>query len=100
MDDLSTHPLAIALSCAVPLRIAEYEARGGPSPADLDRVRGHAGLIAERADIVLYRGKKKGEAAAVFAALADGLAVMAFCPGGVRFAGSHYEAKGRPCPTT
>lgn len=31
--------LAISLSAAVPLRIAEYRERGGPTPEDRERVR-------------------------------------------------------------
>jgi len=92
MNDLASHPLAICLSAAIPLKIAEYKCRGGPTDDDVRRVRGYADTIAERADNLLYRGKKPGEAAALFNQLADGLAVLAFCPGGVRFAGERYEA--------
>lgn len=98
-DDPSSSPLAIALSAAVPLRVAEYRARGGPSAADYDRVRGNAELVASGSDGAMYRGNRKGHAAKVFAAIADALAVMAFCPGGVRFCGSRYEAT-RPTKET
>jgi len=89
---MTDHLLAIALSAAVPLRIAEYKARGGPGDDDFARVRASANTIAERADNLMYRGKKPGEAAQLFNTLADALAVLAFCPGGVRFAGARYEA--------
>lgn len=36
---------------------------------------------------------KRGELGKVFNALAQGLALLAFCPGGVVFAGHHFEVK-------
>lgn len=89
---IANHPLAISAACAVPLRIAEYRAKGGPTEADRERVRGHSQLLAEKGDVLQMGGGKKGEAARVFNALVDGLAVLAFQPGGVRFAGQRYEA--------
>lgn len=86
-------PLATAIGCAVPLRILEYQARGGPTDADRERVRGSAQIIAEQGDRLMYRGNAPGDAARLFNALADGLAVLAFCPGGVRFCGTRYEAQ-------
>lgn len=92
--DPADSPLAIAASAAVPLRIAEYRARGGPSGEDFRRCREvYSQLLAEKGDVLQYRGKKQGESAAVFNALVDGLAVMAFCPGGVKFCGTRYQAE-------
>ncbi len=39
------------------------------------------------------RGGKRGEVARVFNAIARGLACLAFCPGGIVFAGHHWEAQ-------
>ncbi len=83
--------LAIALSAAVPLRIAAYRQHGGPDAEDLERARRHSLVVAEKGDVLQYGGKD-GEAAELFNSLADALAIMAFCPGGVDFAGDHYEA--------
>jgi hypothetical protein len=84
--------LAIALSAAVPLRILEYERSGGPSPDDVERARRYANVLAEKGDRLLFRSKKPGETADMFNGLADAVAVMAFCPGGVTTFGQHYEA--------
>lgn len=83
--------LAIALSAAVPLWIIELQCR-----PDLDKYLGErapeiAALVAERADLLLFRGKKKGEAARIFNATAEGIALLAFVPGGVTIFGQHYE---------
>lgn len=37
--------------------------------------------------------KIKDKSAAAFNALAEGLAIMSFCPGGVTFLGNHWETK-------
>lgn len=49
-------------------------------------------VIAEHGDLILYRSKRRGESARNFNALAEGLACLAYAPGGVTFAGSHWEA--------
>lgn len=85
--------LIISLSAAVPLRIAEFKARGGPTTADFRRVRDNADIIASGSDNMMFRGGKKGEAAKLFNVLADALAVMSFVPGGVEFAGLKFESK-------
>lgn len=104
-EELSAMPAAflleLSLSAAVPLRIAEYVKRGGPTDDDRRRTREFAPTLGAKGDILQYRGAKKGETAAVFNQLADALAVLAFCPGGVRFGGSHYIAKsGGECAAT
>jgi hypothetical protein len=85
--------LRIALSASVPLRIADFQRRGGPDDADFERIRGFAQVLGEKGDVLQFGGKKKGEPAALFNQLADALAVMAFCPGGVKFGDEHWEAK-------
>jgi hypothetical protein len=46
--------------------------------------------IAEHGDIILYRSDVAGESADAFNRLAEGLAILSFAPGGVRFAGRHW----------
>lgn len=82
--------LSIALSVAVPLRIAEYQKGGGPGDADRDRVREFAIVLGEKGDVLQYGGKP-GEAADLFNRLADGLAVLSFQPGGVKAFGEHWQ---------
>lgn len=49
--------------------------------------------IASHGDALLYKTKEKGATARAFAALARGLAVGAFAPGGITFAKLHFEAE-------
>lgn len=48
--------------------------------------------IAHHGDLILFKGKKKGESAEAFNRLAEGIACLAFAPGGVKIFGSHWEA--------
>lgn len=90
---MKDHPALLAtLEVAVPLRIAELQARGGPKDSDFERVKGYTELITGGADGMLFTGNKRGHAAYVFNCVADALSVMAFVPGGVKFAGEHWEA--------
>jgi hypothetical protein len=88
MSDL----LLLTLEVAVPLRIAEFRAQGGPTEADLASARAFGIELASRGDVLLFGGKK-GEAAEMFNRAARALAVLAYCPGGVRFAGAHWAAE-------
>lgn len=99
----------IALSAAVPLRIAELARHGddyrirlanemtcgqslidGPCPC-----AGLADIIAVHADAIIRRDPNHG-AALTFNAIARALAVGAYQPGGVTFAGQHWEAERVP----
>ena len=93
--------LLIALSAAVPLYIMELQAQGGPvqeqypSCSEVEQLLGAKGvarLLGAKGDVLLFGEGKKGEAAGVFNAMARGLAILAFCPGGVTFFGQHWEA--------
>lgn len=83
--------LETSLAVAVPLWIADFQAR----PEILDRVREIASdmatIIASQGDVRLFGGKK-GEAGKVFNALAQALAMGAFQPGGVTFGEQHWDA--------
>jgi hypothetical protein len=89
---VTAHPLPDAPAAAVPLRIAEYKARGGPAAADIGRAREFGRVLGEKGDALLFRGKR-GEPAELFNRLADAVAVMAFCPGGVKVFGELFEVK-------
>ena len=84
--------LPIMLSGAVPLHIMQLEIRGGPIEDDFNRVRACSQVLAEKADVLMFGSKVKGEAASLFNRLADALAVMAFVPGGVHFHGMHFQS--------
>ena len=55
-------------------------------------IKGVGQLIAEKGDVLMFGGGKKGEAAHLFNELARGLAVLSFVPGGVKFAGMKWES--------
>jgi hypothetical protein len=85
---LKTH-----LEAMVPLAIQVINDNGGITDEHINRARRIAWEIAEHGDIILYKSDKKGESARVVNELVEGLAVLSFCPGGVRFMGLHFEAK-------
>lgn len=41
---------------------------------------------------ILFRSKKPGDTAKAFNLLAESVALLSFCPGGVRVFGSHFDA--------
>lgn len=86
--------LTATLELAVPLWIEAV--RHWPVEDRLSRSRVCAQEIAEHGDVLQFGGKK-GAAAAAFNRLAEGLACLAFSPGGVRFMGLRFEAVDGPC---
>ena len=78
------------LEGAVNLRIAQYQAAGGPSAADFARVAGHNALLSEHGDASFH--SRRGRTVAAFNAVADGLATLAFVPGGVSAFGCRFCA--------
>jgi hypothetical protein len=75
----------------VPFKIADLKAKGGPNDFQWDWVQSFGDTLGERGDILLYKSDKKGETASIFNQFTYALAIMAFAPGGVRFAGLHFE---------
>lgn len=88
-----TEILASALDCAVALRILEIQQRGGPTDSDWDRAREIGQLLGEKGDLLMFTGKKKGESAKVFNETAYGIAILSFCPGGVKLFGRHWVSR-------
>lgn len=93
MKDPTNGLLGIALSAAVPLWIDRIQRQGGPVEADYARARECSQLLAEKGDILQFKSAKPGETAHVFNRLAEAMAIMAFCPGGIKFDGMHFEVK-------
>ena len=82
--------LTTSLEVAVPMHIMELVTR---EPAELVAIaRQCADVVAAHGDDILFRSKRKGATAEAFNALARGLAVLAYSPGGVDFAGLHFES--------
>ena len=83
--------LALTLQTGVPLRIMEMERSGGPTEDDYTFAREYASTLGSKGDVLLFGGGKKGEAAGLMNGLIRAVAVLAFCPGGVRLFGCHFE---------
>ncbi len=92
-EDPGTIPLLlIALDAAVPIRIHQI------SHWSIDRIlhplecQRLADVVAERGDIIQWKGSKKGATAKAFVELVEALARLAYMPGGCEFAGRVYAA--------
>ena len=88
---MNSELLKMSLSAAVPLYVEEFRHRAWDDLV----LEAHAAsqIVAEKGDIVLFRSRKKGESAKVFNALARGIAILSFAPGGVTAFGMHFENK-------
>jgi len=89
--------LALALSAAVQLEI--FRLRSLPDEERAREIKAHTGravavLLGEHGDDLLFGGKHCAEA---FAALATGLACLAWQPGGVTVFGRHFCADHTQC---
>jgi hypothetical protein len=85
--------LVTALSAAVPLRILELCQRGGPTDEDLARVKAYQKDLSEHGEDLFFRSKKPGGSAERFNQTADTIAVLSFCPGGIRIFGERYDGR-------
>lgn len=86
------HPLLLSsLQCAVPLWIMHI--KDVPFDDKQRRAEECSQIVAEKGDVILFKGGKRGETAAAFNALAEGIAILSFAPGGVRAFGEHWEAE-------
>ncbi|MFA5123018.1 hypothetical protein [Zavarzinia sp.] len=81
--------LTIALEAAVPLHILGMQRMPWQ---EVERIAHEsADIVAAKGDDLQFGGRK-GSAAMAFNGLARGLAALAFCPGGVKFAGLRFAA--------
>ncbi len=83
--------LTCSLECAVPLWILQLQQQ--PWSYIAQRAKECSQIVAEKGDIILFRSGKKGETAKAFNALAEGVACLAFVPGGVTLFGCHWQAE-------
>jgi len=87
------NPALGLLTVAVPMWIDQIRAEHLTDDQRIARAKRCGDHIAHHGDAILYRDKKTPQA---FNALAEGLALAAFQPGGVSFAGMHWEATTDP----
>ena len=88
--------LSLSLSIAVPNEIDElyqmYRSDEGIEAWKVAEAIQFSQVLAERGDVLLFKGKREGETAAMFVGLARALAVMSFVSGGVPFADERFDA--------
>lgn len=84
--------MRLTLSIAVPARIADIRKRGGPNDLDWETLHQIAGDICAYGDVLQFGSERNGQAADQMTGLAHALAIISFVPGGIRFAGMHFEA--------
>lgn len=90
------HPLATTLELAVPLALWRLADRGGPSDDDWAQARDFAQVLAEHGDALLYQVTKGAyPTRRLFVGLVHTLAVLAYVPGGVTFAGRRWDGVGQ-----
>jgi len=94
-DDPRQITLVESLAFAVPLWI--WDLRIYTDAQRAARANRCGRIVAERGDVLQFGSKRKGQAAEVFNALAEGLACAAYVPGGVTFAGRHWCTNHRAC---
>ncbi len=83
--------LRTTLQVAVPMWIERLKRQSWASVQERAHVA--ADVVASKGDIIQFKSKTKGETAAAFNALAEGLAALSFCPGGVTFLGDKWIAE-------
>lgn len=79
-------------NAAIMLRCLELRSSGGPTPEQWASIQDTGKLLGEKADVMLFGGGKKGEAADLFNKTCFAVAVLSFVPGGITFMGDHYES--------
>jgi hypothetical protein len=92
--------LASTLAVAVPMWVDQIVREGWDESRRSYEAQLAAQVVAEKGDIILYRSKKKGESAQAFNALARGIAILSFSPGGVVAFGTRYTTKDGRCHTS
>lgn len=80
----------LTLSVAVPICIADLQRIGGPGDWHFEQAALFSDELGAKGDTLLY--KVKGETARMMSRLCEVVAIMAFCPGGVKVMGLHFEA--------
>lgn len=83
--------LKISLSAAVPIWIDELKRRSLAYVQERAAICGQH--VAEHGDVILFKSKKRNATSDAFNRLAEGVACLAFSPGGVTIFEMHFEAQ-------
>lgn len=92
VTDSNNTLLQMTIEATVPFKIWELQQRGGPTDTDWEWAATQTDVIAEKGDVILYKDPKRGVTGSLMGNLIRVLAIMAFVPGGVTFAGIHFDA--------
>ena len=76
----------------VPPLIRHYKRAGGPRAEDYARASSSALSLGEHGDDILFPNAKKDTDTEIMDKLVEAVAVLAFCPGGIRIFGLEYDA--------
>nr|BBH90128.1 hypothetical protein KTC_48790 [Thermosporothrix sp. COM3]BBH90193.1 hypothetical protein KTC_49440 [Thermosporothrix sp. COM3]BBH90258.1 hypothetical protein KTC_50090 [Thermosporothrix sp. COM3] len=90
-DDPNARRLRTHLQRCVPPRIRDYLRKGGPTPEDIEQVRGVTRDIARAGDLILYPDGT-GREQPYLDELVEAVALLAFAPGGITVMGLHFDA--------
>ncbi len=82
------------LDAMVPSLIRELLEQGGPTEYHYQRLREHGRYLAEHGDAILFH--QQGTTSEAMNRLVEGLAILAFCPGGIRVFGCEFDASKIP----
>lgn len=85
------HRLRARLQRDVPTAIRNYLSTGGPCDEDCERVRAYAHDLGTFGDVLLFPDGK-GNDEPHLKKLVDGVAALAFCPGGIHLFDLHFDA--------
>jgi hypothetical protein len=83
--------LSAALGAAVPLWVDQIVREDWPDDRKRREAAECATVVASKGDVIMFRSSKRGETAAAFNALAKGVALLSFSPGGVVCFGTRYS---------
>ncbi len=86
--------IAAHLDATVPSLIRELLEEGGPTEYHYQRLREHGRYLAEHGDAILFH--QKGTTSEAMNRLVAGVAILAFCPGGIRVFGCEFDARQMP----
>jgi len=86
--------IAAHLDATVPPLIQELVEQGGPTDSHYQRLREHGRYLAEHGDAILFA--QPGKTSEAMNGLVAGVAILAFCPGGIRVFGCEFNASKMP----
>ena len=91
--DLTPPHLLGLLELSVRMRLSTMTSQQALDAIHAGRCQELAQVIGEKGDVIMFKGKKQGESAAAFNALAEAITFGTLVPGGIRFLGYQWVAE-------